>query len=123
MTIIDRAGNQWELKDAVVRILIEKYPEFLGPEDISSVIKIHPKFVQRAVQELRESNILITKGKTYQIKRGLEGGLTVGRIMAASGEGIINDGIFYFQNIYIKQLFIEGHKSKYLEYPEIPEKK
>jgi hypothetical protein len=120
MAIKDREGNQWDLKDAIIRILVEKYPEFLTPEDISSVIHTHPGFIKKVMKELRESNILLVQRNKYQIKRGLEGGYAVGNVMQRAGEGVMDEGIFYFKNPFIKDLFIKGHRSKYFQYPEIP---
>jgi hypothetical protein len=119
MAIKDREGNPWDLKDAVIRILIEKYPEFLSPEDVSLVIHAHPSFIKRAMKELRESNVLLVQRNKYQIKRGLEGGYAVGNVMQRAGEGIMDEGIFYFKSPAIKSLFIENHKSRFFQYPEI----
>lgn len=119
MAIIDREGNEWELQDAVIRILVEKYPDYLNEKEIALVLNTHPKFVFKVLDTFFRGNILLKRDGTYKIKRSFEGTYKVGEILVKSHEAILDEGIHYFKALELRDLFIEKHKSRYLNFPEI----
>lgn len=115
----DKEGNNWELEEAIIRVLVESYPNFISINYISSIFKIHPKFITKIINGLGEANVLQQKLNTFKLKRNWPASQKVNPIFIKAGEAEWRDGICHIITPRLKDLFIDNHNSLYLDWPPI----
>jgi hypothetical protein len=115
--IQDKFGAEWNIEDAIVRILFEMYPVEKSPQDIAEILGVNYKFVGKHIETLKYKGILKVGVNGYQLRRTNSATSCIHRILSRCREAITKDNICTIWASKPKKVFTNEPSFKYFNFP------